>query len=77
MIFLGEGFGFTKDTFYPKEAGLLSKIGMTEGFPTILRASSPIRADPKTRIWYPKTQLQNFSPARDLRQESDDLLHLK
>ncbi|MDB4419919.1 hypothetical protein N9269_01890, partial [Akkermansiaceae bacterium] len=28
MIFLGGGFGFTKDTFYPKEAGPFSKIGM-------------------------------------------------
>ena len=31
MIFLGTGFGFTEDTFYPKEAGKFSDIGMTEG----------------------------------------------
>ena len=31
MIFLGGGFGFTKDTFYPKKAGRFSEIGMTEG----------------------------------------------
>lgn len=31
VIFLGGGFGFTKDSFYPKEAGRFSKIGMTEG----------------------------------------------
>ena len=31
MIFLGGGFGFTKDTFYPKEAGRFADIGLTEG----------------------------------------------
>lgn len=37
MIFLGGGFGFTKDTFYPKEAGPFSKIGMTEGLSPLAR----------------------------------------
>jgi hypothetical protein len=31
MIFLGGGFGFTKDTFYPKQAGRFADIGLTEG----------------------------------------------
>ena len=31
MIFLGGGFGFTKDTFYPKQAGRFAEIGLTEG----------------------------------------------
>ena len=37
MIFLGGGFGFTKDTFYPKEAGTFEKIGMTEGLAPLAR----------------------------------------
>ena len=37
MIFLGGGFGFTKDTFYPKEAGKFSEIGMTEGLSPLAR----------------------------------------
>ncbi len=31
VIFLGGGFGFTKDTFYPKKAGRFADIGLTEG----------------------------------------------
>ncbi len=31
LIFLGGGFGFTKKTFFPTEAGRFSEIGMTEG----------------------------------------------
>lgn len=31
MIFLGGGFGFTKNTFYPKKAGRFEEIGMTGG----------------------------------------------
>lgn len=31
VVFLGGGFGFTKDTFYPTEAGRFSDIGLTEG----------------------------------------------
>ncbi len=37
MIFLGGGFGFTKDTFYPKEAGQFSEIGLTEGLSPLKR----------------------------------------
>ena len=37
VIFLGGGFGFTKDSFYPKEAGRFSEIGMTEGLSPLER----------------------------------------
>lgn len=37
MIFLGGGFGFTRDTFYPKKAGRFSDIGMTEGLSPLAR----------------------------------------
>lgn len=37
MIFLGGGFGFTKDTFYPKKAGRFEEIGMTEGLAPLAR----------------------------------------
>jgi hypothetical protein len=37
VIFLGGGFGFTKDTFYPKQAGRFADIGLTEGL-------SPLKA---------------------------------
>ena len=37
VVFLGGGFGFTKDTFYPKEAGRFSEIGMTEGLTPLSR----------------------------------------
>ena len=31
LIFLGGGYGFTKQTFYPTEAGRFSKIGASKG----------------------------------------------
>lgn len=31
VIFLGGGFGFTKETFYPTKAGRFEEIGLTEG----------------------------------------------
>jgi len=37
MIFLGGGFGFTKDTFYPKKAGSFAEIGLTEGLSPLKR----------------------------------------
>ncbi|MEN8773795.1 MAG: DUF1552 domain-containing protein [Akkermansiaceae bacterium] len=42
MIFLGGGFGFTKDTFYPRDAGRFSKIGMTEGLTPLARHKDDI-----------------------------------
>ncbi len=42
MIFLGGGFGFTKDTFYPKEAGRFAEIGMTEGLAPLARHKDDI-----------------------------------
>ncbi|MDA7891773.1 DUF1552 domain-containing protein [Akkermansiaceae bacterium] len=42
MIFLGGGFGFTKDTFYPKKAGRFSEIGMTEGLSPLARHKDDI-----------------------------------
>ncbi|MDA7888423.1 DUF1552 domain-containing protein [Akkermansiaceae bacterium] len=42
MIFLGGGFGFTKDTFYPKQAGKFSEIGMTEGLSPLARHQNDI-----------------------------------
>lgn len=37
VVFLGGGFGFTKDTFYPTKAGKFSEIGMTEGLTPLKR----------------------------------------
>ena len=37
MIFLGGGFGFTKDTFYPTKAGKFSEIGLTQGLSPLER----------------------------------------
>lgn len=37
VVFLGGGFGFTKDTFYPTKAGRFSEIGMTEGLAPLER----------------------------------------
>ena len=37
VIFLGGGFGFTKDTFYPQKAGRFSEIGLTEGLAPLKR----------------------------------------
>jgi hypothetical protein len=31
VVFLGGGFGFTKDTFYPTQSGRFAEIGLTEG----------------------------------------------
>lgn len=37
VVFLGGGFGFTKDSFYPTEAGKFSEIGLTEGLAPLER----------------------------------------
>lgn len=37
VIFLGGGFGFTKDTFYPQKSGRFSEIGLTEGLSPLKR----------------------------------------
>jgi len=37
MIFLGGGFGFTKDSFYPTKAGAFAEIGLTEGLAPLAR----------------------------------------
>ncbi len=42
VVFLGGGFGFTKDTFYPTEAGRFSEIGMTEGLAPLKRHQDDI-----------------------------------
>ena len=42
VIFLGGGFGFTKDTFYPKTAGRFSEIGLTEGLAPLKRHQEDI-----------------------------------
>jgi hypothetical protein len=42
MIFLGGGFGFTKDTFYPTEAGRFTDIGLTEGLQPLKRHQDDI-----------------------------------
>ncbi|MFP6765396.1 MAG: DUF1552 domain-containing protein [Planctomycetaceae bacterium] len=42
MIFLGTGFGFTKDAFYPQESGPFSKIGLTEGLQPLERHRNDI-----------------------------------
>ena len=42
MIFLGTGFGFTKDTFYPKDAGRFSEMGLTEGLSPLSRHQNDI-----------------------------------
>ena len=42
MIFLGGGFGFTKNTFYPKKAGSFAEIGMTEGLSPLARHMNDI-----------------------------------
>ncbi len=40
MIFLGGGFGFTKDTFYPTKVGRFTDIGLTEGLKPLERHKS-------------------------------------
>ena len=42
VVFLGGGFGFTKDTFYPTKAGRFSEIGMTEGLAPLQRHQDDI-----------------------------------
>ena len=42
MIFLGGGFGFTKDSFYPKQAGRFADIGMTQGMKPLERHKNDI-----------------------------------
>ena len=42
MVFLGGGFGFTKDTFYPTESGRFSEIGLTEGLLPLKRHQDDI-----------------------------------
>lgn len=42
VIFLGGGFGFTKDTFYPQQAGRFSDIGLTEGLSPLKRHQNDI-----------------------------------
>ena len=42
VIFLGGGFGFTKDTFYPGKAGRFAEIGLTEGLSPLKRHQDDI-----------------------------------
>lgn len=42
VIFLGGGFGFTTDTFYPKAAGRFAEIGLTEGLAPLKRHQDDI-----------------------------------
>lgn len=42
VIFLGGGFGFTADTFYPKQAGRFSEIGLAEGLAPLQRHQDDI-----------------------------------
>ena len=42
MIFLGGGFGFTKETFFPTEAGRFAEIGLTEGLSPLQRHQDDI-----------------------------------
>lgn len=42
MIFLGGGFGFTKETFYPKKAGRFAEIGLTDGLAPLKRHQNDI-----------------------------------
>ena len=42
VIFLGGGFGFTEDTFYPKAAGRFAEIGLTEGMAPLRRHQDDI-----------------------------------
>lgn len=37
LVFLGGGYGFTKQTFYPKKGGSFSKIGATKGLQPLER----------------------------------------
>ncbi|MDG2224466.1 MAG: DUF1552 domain-containing protein [Rubripirellula sp.] len=42
MVFLGTGFGFTKDTFYPDKDGRFSEIGLTNGLESLTRHQDDI-----------------------------------
>ncbi|MBM82282.1 MAG: hypothetical protein CMJ78_17080 [Planctomycetaceae bacterium] len=42
VVFLGGGFGFTKDTFYPEKAGRFSDVGLTEGLQPLKRHQDDI-----------------------------------
>ncbi len=42
VVFLGGGFGFTKDSFYPTKAGRFSEIGLTEGLAPMKRHQDDI-----------------------------------
>ncbi len=42
MVFIGTGFGFTKDSFYPNEPGRFSQIGLTEGLKPLKRHQDDI-----------------------------------
>lgn len=42
MVFLGGGFGFTSETFYPKAAGRFAEIGLTEGLTPLKRHQNDI-----------------------------------
>ena len=42
MIFLGCGFGFTKETFFPTKPGRFSEIGLTEGLAPLRRHQDDI-----------------------------------
>ena len=42
MIFLGGGFGFTKQTFFPKAAGRFADIGLTQGLMPLERHMNDI-----------------------------------
>lgn len=42
VVFLGGGFGFTKDTFYPTKSGRFSEIGLTEGLLPLKRHQDDI-----------------------------------
>lgn len=42
LIFMGTGFGFTKDSFYPTKSGRFSEIGLTEGLKPLKRHQNDI-----------------------------------
>lgn len=42
LLFLGGGFGFTKDSFYPTKAGAFAEIGLTEGLAPLARHQQDI-----------------------------------
>jgi hypothetical protein len=42
MIFIGTGFGFTKETFFPTKAGKFSEIGLTEGLSPLERYKNEV-----------------------------------